>query len=669
LRLRHLNLISLAALVLLVVALLTSLSGVLQRVQVTGQEVQHFYALRELAGADLRARIESYLASGEAGQLAESQRLLATLAERSASLPLDAGRMRQQIQTLDEHLAGEVLAAGKLAGSPEALLQQAETELRAGLGTLAGFATDQREQRPELAWQWLSVTDRFSRAVGTLALARERFVQSGEPAARDQVQAVLQQLQTLHAELMALAPLGVMAAATQNRFADLLWQREAGQAEARDRSVVVRDEIGYALRRYPNDLDRTFTQLGRAERAATVARQQLGTLLATIAAAEATVVERQARVARQAQLLMAGLVLLVLALGVGFYWAQRHLGRALAAISRHLDSLAQGDLRQELQFRSSFAELKAVVSAAAQLQRSLTGLIGELFVRSTAVSAASARVQESATLLSDETQRQRSQSAAAAAAVVELSETSERVAAETDLVRAATAAAVTLIERSGDTIRRGADTMSALSEAVATTAEKLLQLRERANRAEEFVSTIHDLAQRTNLLALNAAIEAARAGDHGRGFSVVADEVRQLAGRSSSASEQIGVLIGDIASASTELARALTEQQQRASGSAQAAEAVVATQAELANEVGRVDAAIAEIAGQAAAQRHTAQDVAQFVQQVAGTADAASARAGEGVELSVELQTTGAAVAQLAAGFRLPAGATPVGKEPAAAGG
>ena len=103
-------------------------------------------------------------------------------------------------------------------------------------------------------------------------------------------------------------------------------------------------------------------------------------------------------------------------------------------------------------------------------------------------------------------------------------------------------------QEGGEVVTQTIDDMNRISDAVASSAAAITELGERSKQIGEIVKVINDIADQTNLLALNAAIEAARAGEHGRGFAVVADEVRKLADRTTRATEEIAESIKAIQS-------------------------------------------------------------------------------------------------------------------------
>lgn len=106
-------------------------------------------------------------------------------------------------------------------------------------------------------------------------------------------------------------------------------------------------------------------------------------------------------------------------------------------------------------------------------------------------------------------------------------------------------------------VSRTVDGMKAIRETVLSSAERIHRLGEQSNRIGEIVLVISEIAEQTNLLALNAAIEAARAGEQGRGFAVVASEVRRLAEKSNRAAKDISHLISDIANQTGEAVGAM----------------------------------------------------------------------------------------------------------------
>jgi len=216
-----------------------------------------------------------------------------------------------------------------------------------------------------------------------------------------------------------------------------------------------------------------------------------------------------------------------------------------------------------------------------------------------------------------------------ATGISQLSGSIEDVSESATIVAGAVDIASGIANKGKGTVEETVTGMQRIKETVLSSANKIQTLGEKSKQIGEIIEVIDDIAEQTNLLALNAAIEAARAGEHGKGFAVVADEVRKLAERSARATGEIADLIKGIQDETMEAVAAMEKGTQEVEvGSELAANAGTVIE-EMMGSIKQVVAQIAAVSKSAEQMAHTSDLALKAVDHIASIAQENSAIAEE----------------------------------------
>jgi len=332
----------------------------------------------------------------------------------------------------------------------------------------------------------------------------------------------------------------------------------------------------------------------------------------------------------------------------------RSIKRPLNQIEDLVKDIAQGegDLTKRLTY-SGNDELGAICGNFNRFVDKLHNIISQISGTSSQVASAAIQLNATAEHIATGAEEVAAQAGTVATAGEEMSATSGDIAQNCQMAAEGAQRASQTASDGAEVVERTVVVMGQIAEKVQETARTVESLGARSDQIGAIIGTIEDIADQTNLLALNAAIEAARAGEQGRGFAVVADEVRALAERTTRATKEIGEMIKAI---QKETKGAVTAMEQGVhqveTGTEEAAKSGQALQ-EILQQINDVAMQVNQIATAAEEQTATTSEISSNMQQITEVVQQTSQGAQESATAAAQLSGNAEELQRLVKQFKL----------------
>ncbi len=361
--------------------------------------------------------------------------------------------------------------------------------------------------------------------------------------------------------------------------------------------------------------------------------------------------------AEAAYLLSLKITLLLLLVSIGFaavvaFFVIRGITRSSSMLAEAADRIAQGDLtvRVEGLGRDEMGRIGASFNAMTEAFGDMIGKVSQTAGR---IATAASQVYSTSEAMATGAEEVAAQATTVATAGEEMSATSNDIAANCGLAAEASSHASSQAMEGAGVVNGTVAIMNQIAERVTVTSAAIGSLGERSDQIGEIIGTIEDIADQTNLLALNAAIEAARAGEQGRGFAVVADEVRALAERTTRATREIGEMIKGIQGETRAAVVAMEESVQNVETGRMQSDRSGASIQEILEQIGELAGQINQIATAAEEQTRTTSEISSNMMQITEVIQGTARGAHESAQAAQQLNLIAEELQQMVGQFKL----------------
>jgi methyl-accepting chemotaxis protein len=355
----------------------------------------------------------------------------------------------------------------------------------------------------------------------------------------------------------------------------------------------------------------------------------------------------------QANILLASAALAALLFGMLAAWVITRLivGPLMQAL-RDAERVAGGDLSHDI-LVSRRDELGLLQGSMQRMTLNLRELIGGIHDGVVQIASAAEQLSAVTEQTSAGVNSQKVETDQVATAMNEMTATVQEVARNAEEASEAAANASREARQGDEVVTQAMDQIGRLAAEVGHSTDAMTDLQSESDKIGSVLDVIKSVAQQTNLLALNAAIEAARAGEAGRGFAVVADEVRSLAQRTQTSTEEIEGLISGLQSGTQRVATILENSRTLTDSSVELTRRAGSSLASITHSVSAIESMNQQIAAAAEQQSAVAEEINRSVINVRDISEQTSAASEETAASSIELARLGVHLQAMVGKFRL----------------